>query len=74
MTLAAENANSKLVDAVAIADVDVDDVKERVNNRLTTANSLAAACFGSYYVRSTQLSGPLCVWQCSGWQKLAGFR
>lgn len=46
MTLAAENANSKLVDAVAIADVDVDDAKESVNNRLTTANSLAAACLG----------------------------
>ena len=34
MALAAENANSKLVDVVAVADVDVNDVKERVNNSL----------------------------------------
>ena len=40
MTLAVENANSKLVDAVLFADVDIQD---RVDDRLLTSGSLVLA-------------------------------
>ena len=40
MTLAVENANSKLVDVVLFADV---DVQERVDDSLVTSGSLALA-------------------------------
>ena len=40
MTLAVENANSKLVDVVLFADVDIQD---RVDDRLVTSGSLALA-------------------------------
>ena len=40
MTLAVENANAKLVDAVLFADVDIQD---RVDDRLVTSGSLVLA-------------------------------
>ena len=40
MTLAVENANSKLVDAVLFADVDIQD---RVDDRLVTSGKLVLA-------------------------------
>ena len=96
MTLAVEDANSKLFGVVDFVDA---DFEESVDDRLMRADSLATAshvwqqhrqqlfgfyrlptvsnifcqhlgltfCIlfkGRYFVKSTELSGQLCVWQC----------
>ena len=69
MTLTVEEANSKLVDVVAFADV---DIEESVKGGLVTAYSLQyffcqnllVSGLDIYFVKNTQSSGPLCLWQC----------
>ena len=47
MTLRCEDANSKLVEVVAVADVDV-DVEESIDNRLVTANNTFTTAFWQF--------------------------
>ena len=63
MTLAIEDANSKLVDVVMLM---LTFWRGRLvtANSLTTACTLFVACLGGYIVKSTQPLGLLFLWQC----------
>ena len=60
VTLACEDANSKIVDVVTVADV---DAKEHVDDSLVKILKLHFDV-ALMQLLSTQPSGSLCLWQC----------